>query len=236
MNKLIALGLMICVYALTAEAQNQIDPRKVIEVSGSAERWIVPDEFTFKITLTERIENKQKITIDQQEEALKAGLTKLGSDVDKDLSIYDLSSRYFRQKKVKDVLGSKDYRLMIRDLTKIAPLQDLADQLNVSRLDLIDTDSSKMTQYRRETKMDAIRAAKEKGQYLLEAIGQKIGSAVYIKEIEESGSGFYISGASSNNIALPNRTRADAGDQDKDALSFAPIKIRYVIEAKFEIE
>jgi len=196
----------------------------------------VPDEFTFKITLAERIENKQKITIDQQEAALKVGLSKLGIDVDKDLSIYDVSSMYFRQKKIKDVLGTKDYRLMVRDLNKIAPLQDLADELNVSRLDLVDTDSSKITQYRRETKMDAIRAAKEKAQYLLEAIGQKIGSAVYIKEVEESGSGFYINGVESNTTARSNNFVVDGRSDNSPSLSFAPIKIRYVINAKFEID
>src|SRR6185369_4835502 len=107
--------LFISALTVTFYAQEKTD-RRIIEVSGSAERLITPDEFTFKITLNERIENKQKITIEQQEASLRDELSKLGIDVAKDLTIFDISSTYLRQKKVKDVLGTKDYRLKLRDL------------------------------------------------------------------------------------------------------------------------
>ena len=150
----------------------------MIEVSGSAERWITPDEFTFKITLFERMVNKQKLTMEQQETDLRKELLALGVDVAKDLSVFDLTSTYFRQKKVRDVLSSKDYRLKLRDLNKIAKLQDLADRLNVSKLDLIDTEHSEITKLRRETKMDAMKAARDKADYLLGSIGQRAGKPI----------------------------------------------------------
>ena len=53
-------------------AQEKTSERRIIEVTGSAETLIMPNEFTFKITLLERIENKQKITI----EDTKASRTK----------------------------------------------------------------------------------------------------------------------------------------------------------------
>src|SRR5688572_20546409 len=115
---------VLCALALNTAAQTAHPEPRVIEVSASAERWVTPDEFTFKITLLERIENKQKITIEQQETALRTELSALGVDVAKDLSVYDISSAYIRQKKVRDVLSSKDYRLKLRDLNKIARLQE----------------------------------------------------------------------------------------------------------------
>jgi uncharacterized protein YggE len=157
-----ALGVL-CALTLSQFGQKSDNEPRVIEVSASAERWVTPDEFTFKITLFERIQNKQKITIEEQETALRNELTTLGVDVAKDLTIYDISSQYFRQKKIKDVLGSKDYRLKLRDLNKIARLQEIADRLNVGRLDLIDSEHSEITRLRRETKMDAMKAAKDKG-------------------------------------------------------------------------
>lgn len=157
-------------------------------------------------------------------------------DAAKDLTIYDISSTYFRQKKVKDVLGTKDYRLKIRDLNKIAQLQELADRLNVGKLELIDSDHSEITRLRRETKTEAVKAARLKADYLLAAIGQKVGAAVYIKEIEESG--FQIDGASGSSNTFISNVRRASGVQDSqdDGLSFAPIKLRFVIIAKFEIE
>jgi len=233
-TSIILLGLL-CVVVSGAIAQTQPE-RRVIEVSGSAETLVTPNEFTFKVTLAERIENKQKISIEQQESNLRSELSKLGIDVSKDLSIYDISSTYFRQKKVKDVLGTKDYRLKIRDLNKIAQLQDLADRLNISRLDLIDTEHSEIARLRRETKIEAINAAKAKAQYLLAAIGQQLGTAVYIKEVEDETpryvSGGALSNISSNSMGLTGRGGSDSQD---DGLSFTPIKLRYVIQAKFEI-
>ncbi|MEP7211685.1 MAG: SIMPL domain-containing protein [Acidobacteriota bacterium] len=238
MKKLFAVGAVMCAFVCTSVAQMQQQlERRVIEVSGSAERLITPNEFTFKITLNERIESKQKVTIEQQETALRSELSKLGVDAAKDLSIYDISSMYFRQKKVKDTLGTKDYRLKIRDLSQIARLQDMADRLNVAKLDLIDSEHSDITRLRRETKTDAMKAAKEKADYLLAAIGERAGKPVYIKEeVEETPryiSAGKISNASSNTVSY-SRT-GSVVDVD-DSLSFSQIKLRYVIVAKFEIE
>jgi uncharacterized protein YggE len=226
----------VCIFAFAfnVAAQDKSQPR-VIEVSGSAERMVTPDVFTFKITLAERIENKQKVTIDQQEALLRNELAKLGVDVTKDLSIYDMSSAYFRQRKVKDVLGTKDYRLKLRDLNKIASLQDIADRINVAKLDLIDTESSEITRLRQETKIDAIRAAKAKAEYLLGAIGQRPGNAVFIQEVDDEAPRFN-SGYSANVTSNVVLVSGGAPNPSDDSLSFSQIKLRYVILARFEIQ
>jgi uncharacterized protein YggE len=229
--------VLVCTFALALGIFAQDKPQqRVIEVSGSAEQWITPDVFTFKITLVERVENKQKITIEQQEAALRSELTKLGVDTAKDLSIFDISSTYFRQKKVKDVLGSKDYRLKLRDLNKIAVLQDLADRLNVSRLDLIDTESSEITRYRQETKIEAIKAAKAKADYLLGAIGERTGKAVFVQEVAEEAPRAQFANYSAN-VTSNTFSRGVLGgeSQSDDSLSFSQINLRFVIVARFEI-
>lgn len=234
MKRITMILLCLLAFSFRLSAQDKSQPR-VIEVSGSAERLITPDVFTFKITLAERIENKQKVTIDQQEAALRTELTKLGVDVAKDLSIYDISSSYFRQRKVKDVLGTKDYRLKLRDLNKIATLQDLADRINVAKLDLIDTESSEITRLRQETKIDAIKAAKAKADYLLGAIGQRTGNAVFIQEVDEETpriNNGYMANLQSNSV----RVSSGVLNPSDDSLSFTQIKLRYVILARFEIQ
>jgi uncharacterized protein YggE len=226
---------VVCAFALSIGAQTMHPEPRVIEVSASAERWITPDEFTFKITLFERIENKQKITIEQQETALRNELAALGVDVAKDLSVFDISSTYFRQKKVRDVLSSKDYRLKIRELNKIAKLQEIADRLNISKLDLIESEHSEITRLRRETKMDAMKAAKEKADYLLASIGQRAGKPVYIREEpDEAPKNQYANyGVNVTSNTVGRDRLVDTAD---DALSFSQIRLRYVIVAKFEIE
>jgi uncharacterized protein len=225
MKTIIWFMVALCAFAGSLHAQTAPE-RRVIEVSGSAERWITPDLFTFKITL---------VTIEQQESQLRKELTAIGVDVVKDLSICDITSSYVRRKKLKDVLGYKDYRLKLRDPEKIAELQDQADRLNITRLDLIESEHSEITRLRRETKMDAIKAAKDKAEYMLGAIGQHAGKAVYIKEEpDETPRNEYTANISSNSIS--NISRESASYADDNALSFSQIRLRYVVVAKFEIE
>ncbi|MBS1769105.1 MAG: SIMPL domain-containing protein [Acidobacteria bacterium] len=254
MKNLISLSIILCLFVGGVYAQTTSQPeRRVIDVSGSAEQMVIPDEFTFKITLAERLEKKEKITIEAQEAALRDELRKLGIDVAKDLSVFDISATFFRQKKLKDVLATKDYRLKVRDLNKILPLQDLVDRLNVYKLDLIDTDNSRMTEIRREVKIEAIKAAKAKAEYLLNAIGEKVGKAISIKEGEESTNSWVIDGQevsnfrsgvlnSNNNTPFKligkSGSKGDSSDDANDSasLGFTATKVRFVITARFEIE
>lgn len=238
MNRLItAAALLLAVFG-GVFAQAPVDMRRVIEVSGSAERLITPDEFTFKATILERMEKKEKLTIEQQETQLRTELTKIGIDPAKDLSIYDISSNYIPRKRVRDTLGTKDYRLKVRDVNKIAKLIELVDTLNIAKLDLIDTEHSEITRLRRETKMDAIRAAKEKADYLLGAINQRASKPVFIQEVPDETPNYRLANVNSNsNISVRGLASGIVGVVDSDdALSFTQIRLRFVINAKFEIE
>ncbi|MBX3245441.1 MAG: SIMPL domain-containing protein, partial [Acidobacteria bacterium] len=224
--------------AFNCFAQTQpVSERRVIEVSGSAEQWITPDTFTFKITVIERMEKKEKVTIEQQEALLRSELSKIGVDPAKSLSVYDINSTYFPQKKVRDVLSRKDYRLKLTDIKHISPLVDLIDRLNIGRLSLEDTEHSEITRFREETKIEAIKAAKHKAAYLLSAIGERPGKAVYVKEIPDDSPRMAVYGLTSGLMSNSINTRVASGNNnDEPDLSFSQIRLRYVIEAKFEIE
>jgi len=133
-------------------------------------------------------------------------------------------------------MGAKDYRLKVRDINKIAPLITAIDTLNLGRLELVDTEHSEITRLRRETKMDAIKAAKEKADYLLGAINERAGKPVYVKEVEEETPRQISAGVL--NYSSSNTFVADGAGTtgSSDSLSFTQIRLRYVIQAKFEIE
>ncbi len=234
--------ILVCLFGLGSAASAQPAERpetRTIEVTGSAETLVTPNEFTFKITLRERIENKQKVTIDQQEARLKESLAKIGVDVPKDLTVFDLRSNYVPiRKRNRDVLGTKDYQLKVYDLDKVDRLQELADNLNVDNLDLINTTHTELTRLRRETKMEAVKAAKMKADYMLGAIGESAGKTVYIKEIVNNDEQPAISrgvlgyaNTSSNSFSAVSIPSADPG-----TLTFTKIKLRYEVLARFEIQ
>ena len=235
-NYIVLLMVVVC-FATAAFAQTTTEKR-VIEVTGSAETLITPNEFTFKITLYERIEDKKKLTIEMQEANLKSELSNLGVDVNKDLTIFDLTSTYVSRKKTKDTLGSKDYRLKIKDLTKIERLQEIADRLNVANLDLIESTHSDLTTFRKETKMEAVKAAKAKAEYMLGAINEKVGKTIFIQEVPDESETRGIPqgiGLNYNSNARSNIVTADSQSADS-TLTFSKIKLRYAVLARFEIE
>jgi hypothetical protein len=235
------LFVSLCaVFAFNAFAQNEKPTARTIEVTGSAESLVTPNEFTFKITLVERLENKQKITIERQESQLRDGLTRIGIDPQKDLTVFDLRSNYVPvRRRNRDVLGTKDYRLKVTDLAKVDKLQELADNLNISTLDLIESTHSELTRLRREAKMEAVRAAKMKAEYMLGAIGERVGKPVNIMEIAEESLGRFVAGGSlsSNSIvSIESNVRRIVDSSDDDTLTFTKIRLRYEVKAVFEIQ
>ena len=229
MKAIITTIVMLGVLTLTLFGQNIVDAIRGIEVTGTAERMVIPDELTFRITLAERMGSRGKIAIEQQEAQLRSELEKVGVDLAKDLSIYDISARYVRQRRVKDVLARQDYRLVIRDLNKVAPLQDIADRINVSSLDLVVAENSHINDIRRELRIEAIKAAKTKAEYLMFAIGGKVGSAIFVKEIDEEAPNYSTYLYAANTAVASNTSYTQP-------LSFAPEKVRCLIIARFEIQ
>jgi uncharacterized protein len=210
---------------------------RVIEVTGTAEMLINPNEYTFDIILNERFENKEKITIDKQEAKLKEELASIGIDIQKDLTITNVSSVFTTQKRKKDVLGSKEYTLKVYDLTKIEKLQQIADKLDFGKLDLARATHTELAKFRKETKMEAIKAAKLKAEYMLEAIGETIGKPVLIQEIVgDSDYQSYLNrmqgGAISSNSMVMMREEMRSGE----TLSFSKIQLKYSVLARFEIK
>lgn len=232
MKAIITTAILIFALTLTLFGQRIVEAIRGIEVAGTAERMVVPDQLTFRITLAERLGSRGKFTIEQQEAQLRTELEKIGVDLAKDLSIYDISARYVRQRRLKDVLARQDYRLVIRDLNKIAPLQDLADRINVSSLDLVIAENTRLDDIRRELRIEAIKAAKTKAEYLMQAIGGKVGNAIFVKEIDNEVPDFEYA----DSYRYANAASAAANVAYMPSLSFAPEKVRCIIIARFEIQ
>jgi uncharacterized protein len=239
MKKTIAIYLISILTTLLLQAQTDKTAlnEHTIEVTGTAEMLVTPNEFTFKITLYERFENKEKITIDKQEAQLKEALINLGIDVQKDLTIADLNSVFMVQRRKKDVMANKDYHLKIHDVSKIEKLQQIADKLDIGKLDLINATHTELAKFRKETKMEAVKAAKLKAEYMLEAIGEKIGKTLFIQEVidytdYQNYQHTMQNGSLSSNSVVTMQDNLKTGE----TLNFSNIKLKYNILARFEIK
>lgn len=202
------------------------DDKPYIEVIGTAEMEVIPDEIYIQFTLKEKNESKTKITIESQEEQLKSQLNANGIDM-KNLYLSDANSDYVKVSwRKKEVVTEKDYTLKVSDATAVSQVFMLLEKLQILDASISKVNHSKMADFRKEVKIKAIQAAKEKADYLLGSIGEKTGKPLVVKEQESD----VVIGRS--NVALKGYI---SNESENNELQFKKIKIQTSIYVKFSI-
>ena len=94
-----------------------------------------------------------------------------------------------------------------------------------------------ITEYRRQVKVEAMVAAKEKASALLEAIGQKAGKVIEVIEMPESANAnYWYNPYSAQNLTSNCVVSQPSSGYSEGGESYVPsIKLRFEIKAKFEI-
>src|SRR6201996_7489536 len=98
---LIVLATLVC----NAFAQN-VDLRRRIEVTGTAEKEVTPDIINVSISLQEYLDGRKKITIDQLEQQLESAVKDAGISKE-DFTISNVSAwnNTYQKKKNPDFLA-----------------------------------------------------------------------------------------------------------------------------------
>ncbi|HAH24284.1 MAG TPA: hypothetical protein DCL77_11120 [Prolixibacteraceae bacterium] len=214
-----------------------VEPGKeipAIEVVGTGEMEIVPDEIYIAFTLKERFEGKTKIEIENQEKELKKRLIKLDIDLN-DLQLSDANSDFIKIKRKKnDVIASKDYLLKVKTTAQIAKVFELLDDINAFNANIDRVDHSEIEKYKNEVKMMAVKAAKEKATNLLSAIGETIGKPLLIQERETFEEQPFLR----KTMAMANMAMDASEKQEAQLpeLGFQKIKLRYTVFTRFAIK
>ena len=207
-----------------------------IEVTGKAEMEVVPDEIYIRIVISEKDFNmKQKL--EDIEKKMIDKLKEIGVPVEKEFSVMDFSSsfKYYILKKT-EIYASKEYQLILHDAKTINRVYQEMDKLGISNISITKLDHTKMEMYRKEVKINAMKAAKEKAEALAGAINQTIGKAVYIQEIEVNNfSSFYANKALAAN-AVVQQEYSSMGNDKVPYIDFAKIPLEYSIMARSELK
>jgi len=233
MKNLLALAF-VALFSLSAMAQ-QVDLRKKITVSGSAETEVTPDIIYINISLKEYLKDgnsKKKVEITDLETQLynaiqSAGIAKENLTID-NLSGYNTAGE---KKKNPDFLVSKQYRLKVTDLNKWNAIIGAVDPKGVAYTNIDGYDYSKIEVLKKELKIKALQAAKAKATYLVEALGNQLGSVIDIQEINNET---YPQPVYRVNMMM----RSAVADESAaaPAIDFKKIKLNYVMNTVFEIK
>ena len=132
--------------------------------------------------------------------------------------------------------NSKTYKLKL-DCSKhsFAFINDInADYIRSIRI--TSSTHSQIAEYRRQVKIEAMKAAKEKASDLLECIGQKAGKVIEVVELQEPVNNYWYGRYDVNNYTSNAYIPQTVNPGDNTEQSGVPsIKLRFEIKAKFEI-
>ncbi|EHQ26941.1 SIMPL domain-containing protein [Mucilaginibacter paludis] len=217
----------IVLFTLNASAQT-VDMRRKIEVTGTAETEVTPDIIYFSISLKEYMDGKSRVSIETLEGELQKALTEAGIPKE-DFTINNISGyATYQKKKDPNFLASKQYRIKFHNLNKINQILASVDAKGIESTYIESSDYSKIEELKNQLKLKALLAAKDKAAFLLNGIGEKLGGAIEVTEIDNGG---YT--PIRNVMYMAKSAVADAGaGQDID---YKKIKLSFQIKVVFEI-
>jgi uncharacterized protein YggE len=245
MKKIIPL-IFILVISQSAFTQQPGHPNnpypKTISVSGSAEMDIIPDEIYVHVELGEY---QKKGEAKKDIESIKSGFLascKAVGIADSSISIvsYSGNNRYYnirKRKKDQDMMASITYQVKFRSSRLMDDLVEKLDDDATRDFRINAVSHSQMAEFRRLLKIQAVQAAKEKGIYLTEAIGEKLGEAISLSEpvewIPPQNVRLAIRGA--NSVGSFSMAKEQVDDASEE-INFKTIKLRFEVNAVFAIK
>ncbi len=241
LKQIFTITLMFTSIITFGQSNNtELNERPYIEVTGTVETEIIPDEIYIGITIREKYVNKVKLTIEEQEEKLKSIVKTLAIDM-KNLSLIDANANNVKVRwQKKDLLTKKEYILKVTNAKTVGQLFLELEKLEITEAFISKVNHSKMDSLKKEVKIQSIKVAKDKADYLLTAIGEQTGKPLVIKEIEYSFNPFRA------NVVNVNERRNESfgyfneevssRDKEEDEIQIQKIKIRSSIYVKFSIK
>lgn len=185
---------MLTLLSISAFSQQDNKLPRTINVNGTAELEVVPDEIYVQVELRE-YDKKGAGKIDI--ETIKNNFLKAAKSIglsETDLSVQGYSGwdgNYWWYKKNKkqnpDMKAGITYWVKVNSTAKMDELVNKMDDEATQNFFIAKVSHSKLQEFKKQLKIDAIKAARDKAIYLAAAIGENVGEAITINEPNEVG-------------------------------------------------
>ena len=231
----LALVALIC---QTNFAQDQVtDKTRFIEVTGSAEMYVEPDEIHLQIGIQEYWKEEcekgkeykdfvTKIPLEEIEKNLLAELATLGITKSQ-LTLKEAGNTW--EHSGKDFRKSKTYEITLSDVGKINEIISKVKTRGINSMVITELKNKNITQFRKQVKIEAIKSAKEKATYLLESVENKVGRLLSVIELNNSEGYIWRQ----QNV-FSNSMMSGASTENSEE-NIRKIKLKHEIKTRFEI-
>jgi len=199
--------------------------KNAIEVTGVAEMEVEPDEIIFNIGI--KADNKNQLA---DNEKLLFETLKNDGVKNEDIKFKSMYQNLYS----KTTKFTKSFQFKVNAKTNVSKLFENLNQKWISNLNIAEIKNTKIADFRKTVKINALKAAREKADYLLESIGKKTGTPLEIVEVEDYMSDSVLPVAYKSRMANVQMEAADAG-VDYSFDNIENIKLKYSIKTRYEI-
>ena len=173
--------LLVITTSSFAQTKNFID-QPYLETNAKVDTLVTPDHIYLSILINET-DTKGKTSVEELENAMAKKLVSLGINLDKQLTLADLSSnfkKYFLRKQ--DVVKAKSFSLLVYNAVTAGKVLAGLEEIGISNVDIEKVEYSKMDDLLLALKSKAVKKAKLTAIALTKPLNQKVGNAIYISD------------------------------------------------------
>lgn len=220
---------------ITSFSQNKnLTETPYIEVSGQADTLVLPNKIWINILLMEK-DFKGKKSVEDLEKEMVQKLQEIGIDVQKNLTLNDLSSNFksylFKQT---DILKSKSYSLLVSDAKTASKVFIGLENIGISNLRIEKMENSEEKKIKLLINSKAILNAKQTAESLVKSLNQKVGNAWQISNFDDVSN--QLAGRVSGIAIRSARSFYSEEPSNEPNIEFEKIKISSNVQVRFLIE
>jgi hypothetical protein len=217
-----------------------------IDVTATTDTLVEPDIFYVVFQLKEKTENKVKVTTGQQLDKIKYALQNSGVTIENFLLEKEGADQIKVLPVKKEDPAPQSYIMMIKEADQVKRNLKTIDSLGAYDIHITEIGYSKQKDVEKQLRIDAMKGAKGKADYMLTAIGNTTGKVIYVYEdgcdvYYGDGPQFrrypdYTGTSDGGNDANVGdlKIKTPAIDLDKNVIK--KIKYEYIVVVRFEIK
>lgn len=236
---------ILCITGITTKAQAAGPKQKSITVSGTAEAEVIPDEIYVQVDLREYDKKGVgKVDIESIKTNFLQACKNAGiADSLITVQSYQGTDNYWlnrkASKKAPDLKATISYWVKLNTTKQVEALVDLLDDEATQNFSIAKLEYSKRTELKKQLKINAIKAAKAKAQYLTEAIDEHIGGAISITDGEDNNYGSGLGNVTVNGYYPQVRAQSNMTydfDKGSGGIAFKKMKFQFQVNVEFALQ
>jgi uncharacterized protein YggE len=204
-----------------------------IEVTGSAEMEVEPNEIFLFVKLREFEENRSKVGLEKLDKEFLQAIKAANIDR-KNVTLADAGSTFDKiRRKDKDAFREKSYEIKLTSAAELERFLEKVEPVKVFQIDITKLNHTEMEKFKIDLKVKALQAAQTKASTLLKSINANIGKPIMVRDWDQDP----VQPLPQARMANMYAKAESAMDMSQEGqIEFRKLKLRAQITAQFEIK